>query len=155
MPRTTNTNTIANRTHMPLSKCMLQSAWSFSLNCHVNNYIISAHGEWGTWKAWSGCPSVCIDEMVERNRSCDNPTPDNGGNNCTGNTSELRDCNAHGCPGIDNQSDVPTYYYIGGGVAACFLLTAIVLAAIYKAKQLSHCKYILKYWIAFWRQLNC
>jgi len=36
---------------------------------------------------------------MSRSRSCTNPTPEYGGGNCTGSSTESLFCNANGCPG--------------------------------------------------------
>ena len=46
------------------------------------------HGSWTCWSAWSSCSA----DRRSRHRSCSNPTPQNEGQNCTGETTETSDC---------------------------------------------------------------
>uniref|UniRef100_A0A8C2ZVV4 Complement component C7 n=1 Tax=Cyclopterus lumpus TaxID=8103 RepID=A0A8C2ZVV4_CYCLU len=46
------------------------------------------HGSWACWSAWSVCSGV----RRTRRRSCSNPTPRNGGQQCTGEPTEASDC---------------------------------------------------------------
>lgn len=46
------------------------------------------HGSWTCWSAWSSCSGV----RRSRSRSCSNPTPQNGGQHCIGETTETSDC---------------------------------------------------------------
>ena len=66
---------------------------------------VRINGGWGEWSDWSDCSATCGDGTQSRGRSCDNPTPDNGGDDCTadGSTaSETQLCNEiaiEDCPG--------------------------------------------------------
>ncbi|KAE8292038.1 Complement component C7 Precursor [Larimichthys crocea] len=46
------------------------------------------HGSWTCWSAWASCSGG----RRSRSRSCSNPTPWNGGQNCIGETTETSDC---------------------------------------------------------------
>ncbi|XP_035514577.1 complement component C7 [Morone saxatilis] len=46
------------------------------------------HGSWACWSAWSSC----FGGKRSRRRSCSNPTPQNGGQHCIGETTETSDC---------------------------------------------------------------
>ncbi|KAG7454191.1 complement component C7-like [Solea senegalensis] len=46
------------------------------------------HGSWSCWSAWSSCTT----DRRSRSRSCSNPTPQNGGQHCIGETTERSDC---------------------------------------------------------------
>ncbi|KAK9522900.1 hypothetical protein VZT92_019337 [Zoarces viviparus] len=46
------------------------------------------HGSWACWSAWSSCSGG----RRSRRRSCSNPTPQNGGQQCVGETTETSDC---------------------------------------------------------------
>ena len=65
-------------------------------------YLLFAivHGNWGEWGAWSSCSTTCGDGILTRYRSCDNPTPANGGSNCQGSNKQTTSCITTPCPGI-------------------------------------------------------
>uniref|UniRef100_A0A3Q3K8P3 Complement component C7 n=2 Tax=Monopterus albus TaxID=43700 RepID=A0A3Q3K8P3_MONAL len=46
------------------------------------------HGRWSCWSAWSSCSRG----QSSRHRSCSNPSPQNGGQPCIGETTETSDC---------------------------------------------------------------
>lgn len=46
------------------------------------------HGSWSCWSSWSSCSAG----QRSRSRSCSNPSPQNGGQHCFGETSETSDC---------------------------------------------------------------
>ncbi|XP_053180956.1 complement component C7 [Scomber japonicus] len=46
------------------------------------------HGGWSCWSSWS----TCSGNRRSRRRSCSNPTPQNGGESCIGETTETSDC---------------------------------------------------------------
>lgn len=66
-------------------------------NCTIEEEHCPVDGGWGEWTAWPSCTSViayCSPDKVpvKRKRLCDNPTPRNGGNNCTGDAEESKMC---------------------------------------------------------------
>ncbi|XP_063409626.1 uncharacterized protein LOC134692921 isoform X2 [Mytilus trossulus] len=56
------------------------------------------NGGWTEWSVWSDCPETCSDEDLIRTRSCSNPSPDNNGTACQGNTTETILCSTAKCP---------------------------------------------------------
>lgn len=56
--------------------------------CHLS---VPIYGEWGDWKPWI-CSVTCGRGVDMRTRRCDNPPPSNGGLECTGHSSETREC---------------------------------------------------------------
>ncbi|XP_029295538.1 complement component C7 isoform X2 [Cottoperca gobio] len=46
------------------------------------------HGSWACWSGWSSCSGV----RRSRSRSCSNPAPQNGGQQCIGEPTEMSDC---------------------------------------------------------------
>eukprot|EP00066_Takifugu_rubripes_P008599 XP_003974907.2 PREDICTED: complement component C7-like [Takifugu rubripes] len=46
------------------------------------------HGSWACWSAWSSCSGA----RRSRSRSCSNPAPQNGGQHCSGESTETSDC---------------------------------------------------------------
>lgn len=55
-------------------------------------------GRWGPWTFWSRCSESCGDGQQLRSRRCNSPPPSNGGNDCTGASTERRPCNDRQCP---------------------------------------------------------
>merc|ERR1712048_122323 len=51
------------------------------------------NGKFGEWSEWSACPG---NKFSTRNRECNNPPPSNGGKDCEGEKSELKDCPVDG-----------------------------------------------------------
>ena len=64
------------------------------------------NGGWSSWSGWSSCSKSCGGGNQTRTRACNNPTPKNGGANCSGSTTESRSCNTQSCvaPKIVQQS---------------------------------------------------
>ena len=62
--------------------------------------IISlVHGGWTNWGVWSECSVTCSDGSRTRSRSCTDPAPLNGGNDCGGGKLETIICENPHCPG--------------------------------------------------------
>lgn len=60
------------------------------------------HGNWTSWGDWSTCSVTCGSGVHMRTRSCTNPTPLHGGDECPGVDQEFGDCEAGTqCPGIE------------------------------------------------------
>ncbi|CAK9304502.1 unnamed protein product [Gordionus sp. m RMFG-2023] len=67
-------------------------------NCTVN-------GEWTEWSAWSACTHTCGLAMRYRYRSCSNPRPQFGGNDCMGNKKDHQVCISNPpCPEMKPES---------------------------------------------------
>ena len=58
-------------------------------------------GGYSEWSAWSACSATCAGGFQYRQRTCDNPEPENGGKDCSslGADKEEAICNTHICPG--------------------------------------------------------
>jgi|GEM_PF-6492173 len=66
----------------------------------------------GGWSNWSACSASC--GIGTQTRTCDNPSPSNGGAQCAGATS--RSCDAGACPPEENWSEwSPCSTSCGGG----------------------------------------
>ncbi|XP_071808505.1 netrin receptor UNC5C-like isoform X2 [Asterias amurensis] len=64
------------------------------------------NGEWGRWTDWSVCTNAC---KHVRSRYCDDPAPNNGGQDCFGENFEKRNCTGGRCPNPNpNAPDVTT-----------------------------------------------
>ncbi|XP_033746934.1 semaphorin-5A-like [Pecten maximus] len=55
-------------------------------------------GVWGSWEQWGACPVTCDSGNQFRNRTCDNPTPSNGGIYCQGRSFDSKQCTLAACP---------------------------------------------------------
>lgn len=66
--------------------------------CDLQNCAV--HGGYSPWGAWSNCDRKCNGGKQQRNRTCTNPSPANGGDDCNelGSSIEVRDCNDQPCP---------------------------------------------------------
>ena len=70
---------------------------------HLFSYAFSVDGKFSSWSSWGACSNQCGDGTQTRSRTCNNPTPAHGGNDCQGNPQESRTCKLKECPGNDYQ----------------------------------------------------
>ena len=70
-------------------------------------------GGFTNWTDWSECDNECGSGQQEQTRSCSNPAPQHGGEDCSGETRKLQDCIMPGCPG-----DVSYTPWSGWGVCS-------------------------------------
>lgn len=56
-------------------------------------------GAWSCWSSWSQCSVGCGGGHYQRTRSCNSPSPANGGDICIGLHTEEALCNTHTCDG--------------------------------------------------------
>ena len=56
-------------------------------------------GVWMDWSHWGHCDVSCGTGSSTRTRSCTNPPPAHGGNNCQGTSQETSVCLMTQCPG--------------------------------------------------------
>lgn len=61
-------------------------------------FLLSVHGQWSDFGNWSECSASCGNGTVQRQRLCNNPTPENGGDDCKGEAVELDECHFAECP---------------------------------------------------------
>ena len=54
-------------------------------------------GGWTSWTNTSACSSQCADGTQTRARSCTNPTPANGGEDCIGYSKDSVQCGSNSC----------------------------------------------------------
>uniref|UniRef100_A0A1A8A932 ADAM metallopeptidase with thrombospondin type 1 motif, 2 n=1 Tax=Nothobranchius furzeri TaxID=105023 RepID=A0A1A8A932_NOTFU len=62
--------------------------------------IIKQDGNWGSWSEYGQCSRTCGGGVQFRTRSCDNPSPANGGRTCIGATQQFQMCNTNECEDI-------------------------------------------------------
>ncbi|XP_052084477.1 uncharacterized protein LOC127721722 [Mytilus californianus] len=58
-------------------------------------------GHWSAWTNVTLCSTTCGDGYIIRTRTCDNPPPVNGGNNCSGQSTDKIPCDEGICPSVD------------------------------------------------------
>ncbi|XP_052263932.1 coadhesin-like isoform X2 [Dreissena polymorpha] len=66
-------------------------------------------GNWAQWGAWTTCSVTCENGTQSRTRDCTNPSPTNGGLNCTGPSVDSKMCLNQLCPVHGNWSDWSTW----------------------------------------------
>lgn len=55
-------------------------------------------GKYGAWSSFSKCTASCGGGTQRRERKCDSPAPDHGGQGCQGSDEETQSCNNQECP---------------------------------------------------------
>ena len=63
---------------------------------------------WSEWSEFGDCTVTCGGGTQERTRTCTNPEPEFGGDDCVGDSSEIQDCGTDPCPSELNV--IPMYY---------------------------------------------
>ncbi|XP_034337070.2 SCO-spondin [Magallana gigas] len=66
------------------------------INCSIQHCPID--GKYSDWTAWSSCPHSCGGGFKSRLRRCNNPPPQYGGKQCSGNDKDYSKCNTQPCP---------------------------------------------------------
>lgn len=99
--------------------------------------IFLVNGDWSSWSEWTSCSQTCGTGNIVRTRTCTNPTPANGGNDCavTGGTntieSQNQNCNQFLCPGELNLFD-DILYLLTPKCNVCIRLTLRYVFVDYK-----------------------
>ena len=62
------------------------------------DFTCQIDGGWSDYGDWSACSAECGGGEQTRERQCNNPTPQKGGAECEGESSETRSCNEQACP---------------------------------------------------------
>lgn len=71
---------------------------STTLSATVTQPVLqSVDGGWSTWSNFGLCSSTCGTGTQTRTRTCNNPSPANGGANCAGSATETQACDAGAC----------------------------------------------------------
>ena len=64
--------------------------------------VLLVPGDYTQWTEWSVCDKSCGGGQQKRERSCTNPAPEHGGQNCVdqglGPAEETSQCNEDPCP---------------------------------------------------------
>jgi hypothetical protein len=85
--------------------------------------IAPVNGGWSSWSSWSTCSVTCGGGTQTRTRTCTNPTPANGGSDCSGAASESQSCNTQACQefvsatggSVSTSGDYRTHTFTGSG----------------------------------------
>jgi hemicentin len=67
-----------------------------NIPCNINPCPI--HGGWSNWINQGDCDKTCGTGQLKQKRTCNNPSPENGGNNCLGDSTKDIPCNTRPCP---------------------------------------------------------
>ncbi|XP_033637175.1 SCO-spondin-like [Asterias rubens] len=63
-----------------------------------NEFPCPIPGGWSEWSAWLDCPVTCGGHELLRDRVCDDPVPQHGGETCPGDSQDSTVCNDDPCP---------------------------------------------------------
>ncbi|XP_055997295.1 coadhesin-like [Ostrea edulis] len=61
-------------------------------SCRATSSHCPRDGHWGNWLPWSACSVSCGTGTKHRQRTCNNPTPANGGSFCSGYLTDNQPC---------------------------------------------------------------
>ena len=65
----------------------------------VCEYFCPTDGGWSEYGEWSNCSAACGEGTQTRSRTCTNPAPAHGGEECEGDTDQTETCYLNPCPG--------------------------------------------------------
>jgi len=88
---------------------LMRSNVDFLLLCLL---YIAVDGVWTEWSQWNKCDVSCGNGTSARTRSCTNPPPAQGGNDCQGPSQEASECVLADCPGIAELEFMFSFYAI-------------------------------------------
>ncbi|KRY41536.1 Semaphorin-5A [Trichinella spiralis] len=88
--------------------------------CHVVEHCPKLlpppiHGQWSAWSPWRPCSKPCGTGTQKRTRTCDNPSPLNGGDNCVGADEQLQTCNESPCKEVRKWSEWTPWLQVDAG----------------------------------------
>ena len=64
----------------------------------IQMFLAKVDGQWGEWVDTSECSANCDGGTKSRTRTCNNPSPSNGGLACSGVDADEIECNTMSCP---------------------------------------------------------
>ncbi|XP_060582797.1 A disintegrin and metalloproteinase with thrombospondin motifs 1-like [Ruditapes philippinarum] len=114
-------------TYLKTGICELSSVYPESATADIGWKVYGriVDGSWGNWLNWGACSVTCGDGTRSRSRSCNNPSPSNGGEQCQGSNVNSQNCNIKECNtfvnGVLLSEDVTTW---ASAKAACEALSA-------------------------------
>ena len=76
-----------------------KSAYKYSFRSSSKFIYNSVDGGLSEWSEWSTCTKTCGTGEEQRTRTCTNPTPFHGGQDCSGPLTDAQPCNTQECPG--------------------------------------------------------
>lgn len=68
-----------------------------SIKCSNSECYAPINGHWGRWGSWGPCDADCGLGTHYRTRSCDDPPPKYGGNDCVGSSNSSQSCKLKSC----------------------------------------------------------
>ncbi|KAJ7354891.1 hypothetical protein OS493_029450, partial [Desmophyllum pertusum] len=75
------------------------SQWNGHICMRIELYgCVIVDGGYTPWSDWTTCSNSCGNGTSFRYRSCSNPAPLNGGENCTGESINMKECVGTSCP---------------------------------------------------------
>ena len=75
-----------------IAKNLEEKLWSNILTCFVFCSAVPKDGGFSQWGKWTPCTATTCEGKQSRERSCDDPVPENDGKYCTGPVKEERAC---------------------------------------------------------------
>ncbi|XP_063688373.1 atrial natriuretic peptide-converting enzyme-like [Bolinopsis microptera] len=92
-------------------------------NGETKKFCKSVDGGWSDFGEWSVCSAECGGGSQSRSKTCTNPSPANGGNECLGENDETSSCNTEACPEPDKVC--PTGYSLCSDGQQCIQTTRV------------------------------
>lgn len=65
----------------------------------MSDDFLKGAGSWARWLPWGACSVTCGGGIQNRSRTCSDPPPTFGGEECPGESEETSPCNEDPCPG--------------------------------------------------------
>lgn len=72
--------------------------WCYHGECVFKKKLLPINGLWSKWGDYDECSRTCGGGVQKKSRECNNPSPQHGGNYCTGDRVRYRSCNTQECP---------------------------------------------------------
>ena len=87
----------------------IQLIWLRINKTFQNWFWTKVVGQWSEFGSWSGCTKTCGGGTQHRERTCNNPAPENGeGQNCVGQATETQTCGINSCPSTSTSTTTTT-----------------------------------------------
>jgi len=83
--------------------------------------LCPVNGGYSSWSTYGSCSKSCGGGQQSRTRKCNNPTPANGGSQCSGVSSESKNCNTQPCLASATCSNHETAFKSDGDGKAVYL----------------------------------